>query len=798
MGENGILLYGADGRALSLPAGIGTFGSMGDFGPGVPLTPRYPAATPPRESQYPIGHNLYPTPRQEGGGALTFAMLRMLAKACPYFMIAVEYRKKQVRGMAWDIVPSEDKKSQAARRTHSAEIERVKAFLKKPNRIDGLGFSTWIGQLLEETLVTDATVIYRQTDRAGRLHSLVQIDGSTVKQLIDLYGHVVGYQQVLYGFPHTGYSRPIDVGDTLTRSELDYLIYTPTVSSVYGRSPIEEIEPTIRVAMNRILTQLAWHTEGNVPVAFIEAPETWTADQIAVYQQYLDLTLGGSLKERARLRVLGHGANYKPAIPFQFTKDEEEAILSQVLAHLGVPRSILVAQVNRATGETLQDQSVDTGLRPLLLWLEEYLTGIVQGPLGAPELEFSFVSGLAGDALKESQARETDIRSGVKTRNEARADIGLDPIEESEDAPDPSRIQRAHLEAAVLTRDEVRSTIDFPPTTKGDGDEYVRIADPLLGGAPGRNPEEKGSSLPKSEDAGAADPEGDEEFDPPDAKETAKAARAELGQWKRFAAKRLEKGRKVGIFRAVAIPGHVCALLAGTRDFDLGAVLIERKVRLTASVKAKAEGLIARAMERYFAAELGRATKAGTSELSKAAGIRRDVGGYTPSPAPDLSGVLKGVYNAGSRDAVDAFDLGVSFKAVDKNAAEWARYYSSDLVKGIDATTRDTVRDLIGTAVEEGWSPEKLAKALEDTGAFSAARARTIAVTETAIAQNAGQLATYWEAGVRKVHVYDGDQDEVCAAANGQVWSITEAQAKPTAHPNCRRAFSPAFDEEDS
>lgn len=793
MGENGILLYGADGRALSL-AGIGSFGSMGDFGPGVPLTPRYPAATPPRESQYPIGHNIYPTPRQEGGGALTFAMLRVLAKACPYFAIAVEYRKKQVRGMAWDIVPSEDKKSQAARRTHSAEIERVKAFLRKPNRIDGLGFSTWIGQLLEETLVTDATVIYRQTDRAGRLHSLVQIDGATVKQLIDLYGHVVGYQQVLYGFPHTGYSRPIDVGDTLTRSELDYLIYTPTVSSVYGRSPIEEIEPTIRVAMNRILTQLAWHTDGNVPVAFIEAPESWTADQIAIYQQYLDLTLSGSLKDRAKLRVLGHGANYKPAIPFNFTKDEEEAILSQVLAHLGVPRSILVAQVNRATGETLQDQSVDTGLRPLLLWLEEYLTGIVQGPLGAPDLEFSWVSGLAGDALKESQARETDLRAGVKTRNEVRADLGLDPIEESEDAIDPSLIQRAFLEAGVLTRNEVRATLGLGPATVG-GDEYVRLVDPLLGGAPG---DEEGDEEPgdeqlegKAGDASGELPEPNEK----DAKETAKAARAELAQWKRFAAKRLEKGRKVGAFRAAAIPAPVRALVARGLDFDGGLIVLEKKLRLTNGVKAKAEGGIARAYRTYLAAELARAKRYAAKAIAKAATIRRDVG-YTPEPAPSLSRLLRGVYSAGGRDAVEAFDLGVSFRLVDRNAQEWADEHGAELVKGIDATTRDRVRSILDDAIEEGWSPDRLATALEESGAFAESRAMTIARTEVAVAQNAGAIETYGEAGFSRVYVYDGDDDAECAAANGQIWTVAEAAAAPTAHPNCTRAFSPVPEED--
>jgi hypothetical protein len=48
------------------------------------------------------------------------------------------------------------------------------------------------------------------------------------------------------------------------------------------------------------------------------------------------------------------------------------------------------------------------------------------------------------------------------------------------------------------------------------------------------------------------------------------------------------------------------------------------------------------------------------------------------------------------------------------------------------------------------------------------------------------------QAGVTHVEVSDGDDDDDCADADGQVWTLEEALANPIAHPNCVRSFAPA------
>jgi hypothetical protein len=69
-----------------------------------------------------------------------------------------------------------------------------------------------------------------------------------------------------------------------------------------------------------------------------------------------------------------------------------------------------------------------------------------------------------------------------------------------------------------------------------------------------------------------------------------------------------------------------------------------------------------------------------------------------------------------------------------------------------------------------------------------------IAQTETAVAFNTGAVLSYREAGIEKVEVLDGDEDEDCASVNGTTQTLEWAMDNPVAHPHCTRAFSPVVD----
>lgn len=630
----GPTLYGWDGR----PLGPSHLVSPIDYGPGVPLPPRIPTPNfAPRESQYPIGFNLIPTPRTESGKQYSFAQLRAWGDACSYFRLAVEYRKMQVRARSWKVVPVEDPKAPAAQRKYQGEIDRVTAFLSQPNRIDGLRLSTWLGQAVEECLVTDALVFHKQMSRDGNLMALVQIDGATIKPLIDQWGHIVGYQQILYGYPSTQYRAP-EVGE-YGAGELAYWVYKPRVNSIYGTSPLEEILPTILTAIKRTQTQLAWYTEGTVPDAFLESPETWGPDQIAQYQTWLDNELSDTTSRR-KLRVIPGGSTYTQAKPFAFSKEEEEAIAALILAHMGVPKMVLVSQVNRATAEAQQSDSADTGLQPLIKWLEENLTTIVQEDLGAEALCVLCSDGLEGQNEAQAKRQVMLVQSGVLTTDEARAEIGKEPLSEEGEGEsvgiDPSLIQRAFLEAGVITRDELRATIGLPPAKEG-GDQYITIGafgitapDAVgeaaeapkpapFGGQNGKPVADVeavagGSGSEEADDAAGVGDSGSSEADEPP------AAKSERAAWRRFAVARFGKRRHTAPFEATALAqvdaSRIRKALAVAQSQAEVVAAFEKAKRLTPSLKAKAEAKIKSAARKWFEAEYKRAKAKGAEVLS--------------------------------------------------------------------------------------------------------------------------------------------------------------------------------------
>lgn len=116
-------------------------------------------------------------------------------------------------------------------------------------------------------------------------------------------------------------------------------------------------------------------------------------------------------------------------------------------------------------------------------------------------------------------------------------------------------------------------------------------------------------------------------------------------------------------------------------------------------------------------------------------------------------------------------------------------------VTGILDTTRQMVRDEVQRGLEAGLGGGALGDALEDAAAFSEYRGELIARTETAIFLNRAATETYRDYGVTHVTVIDGDGDEECAAADGQTWTLEEADANPIAHPNCVRDFAPIVGE---
>jgi hypothetical protein len=418
----------SEGRETPLPANL--FARLGAaaryaisgvapedwFGPQQPLAPQAPPGVKGRQWDYPFGVNLSYAPRADSG--MSFAELRALADALPLLRLVIETRKDQIAGLSYTVRARDPSGASDA----AARIRSTLAFLARPDRRHA--FAAWLRMLLEDMLVIDAACVYPRFDRGGALYSLDVIDGATITPLIGLDGRAPeppdpAYQQVLHGVPAADFAA----------DELLYLARNIRSHRLYGMSPVEQIAMTVNIALRRDMATLDYYRMGSVPDSFATLPKEWTVDQIKQFQDYFDALMSGNLGRRRMVKFM-------PA-DFKLTqtrepplKDQYDEWLARIICYaFSVTASPFVSQVNRATSETLRVQATQEGLVPLKAWIKGALDEVVQVYLGQPDLEFIWVGDDAVDPLQQAQTLNILVAAGIKTKAEARADLGLAPVE---------------------------------------------------------------------------------------------------------------------------------------------------------------------------------------------------------------------------------------------------------------------------------------------------------------------------------------------------------------------------------
>lgn len=116
-------------------------------------------------------------------------------------------------------------------------------------------------------------------------------------------------------------------------------------------------------------------------------------------------------------------------------------------------------------------------------------------------------------------------------------------------------------------------------------------------------------------------------------------------------------------------------------------------------------------------------------------------------------------------------------------------------VTGINKTTRDAIAEAVAAALEDADTIEDVIRAVEALSIFDADRAEVIARTESMFAYNSASLGSFAELGVDQVQAIDGDGDPECAARDGQVFSLAEADAIED-HPNGTLDWIPVLADE--
>jgi hypothetical protein len=251
------------------------------------------------------------------------------------------------------------------------------------------------------------------------------IGGATIKRLIDADGRTPAapdpaYQQVLHGLPAVDF----------TTRDLLYCPRNPRTHKLYGYSPVEQVVMTVNIALRRQLYQLGYYTEGNVPEALIGTPETWSPNQIKEFQQYWDALLEGNLAQRRHAKFVPGGVakTFIPTKEVELKGAYDEWLARVICFAFSVSPQAFVDHMNRATAATAQDTALAEGLAPIQSWVKQLVDAIIISEFAAPDLEFQWRDDRESDPAKTASVAQIYVTNGIKTINEARQDIGLDPV----------------------------------------------------------------------------------------------------------------------------------------------------------------------------------------------------------------------------------------------------------------------------------------------------------------------------------------------------------------------------------
>jgi hypothetical protein len=718
-----------------------------------PDQPQQPIA---QESQgrawdYRTGINTRTIPREEA--AISFHELRALADNLPILRLGIETRKDQMERLAWNIRLREKQPGQSTPGKKPApadpRIANLEAFFRKPDGRNSFG--TWLRLLLEDLLVLDAPALYVRPTVGGGIFAFEPVDGSTIKRIIGLDGRTPlppdpAYQQILKGVAASSY----------TTDELIYRPRNPRIHKIYGMSPVEQIVMTVNIALRREVSTLQYYTEGNTPDALIGVPEDWTPDQTKQFQDYWDSMLEGNLAARRHTRFVPGGLKYQPTKEPALKDDYDEWIARIVCYALSLPPTPFIKQMNRATANTAQDAALEEGLAPLQQWVKLLIDDILETYFKSPDLEFAWSEDAVTDPLVAMQVETGYVDAGIKTRNEARAALGLDPL-----GADGDQITVQTGASVTLLADIIDPPKPPPPAFP------PHLMLPAPAGKDGK-PDEQ--TAPGKEQAGKESPEKDQP-----------QKLAKLG----------------GLWQPDPVPRNRKAVRQARQQI---------RQAVTPFLKAAAKQVADRIRAMAKADGDGGNSDDPTADLD-----------WTILQDP-LEDTLRELTTDSVREAllqVKVSDAGITSQT-NEDAVLYARNRAATLLGkrwdggelidnpdpkyAISETTRQAVQDLVKRAETEGWSNDKLADAVEGDFTFSPARARMIARTETAFADSQGNMTAWRRSGVvigkrwllatnhPEPDECDDNADDGVIGLDDQFSSGVDA---PPDHPNCECAVVP-------
>jgi hypothetical protein len=410
--------------------------------------------------------------------------LRLLAKS-PYVFMVTQTIIDEIASVEWDVVPKETdepdavdgtepdvvpgEEDHASKKTRLlAQIKEVKDWFYNPNGNEE-SFDFLMRAAVRDILEVDAGVWVKTFDHSGKFVQMFARDGGTFLKNPDIHGFMGNRAEYVYmpsfdseTAQHNYYESflkvdaayfqygfvammPIPFG----RREIVYMMRNPRSDSIYGRSPLEILYNTLQTLIYGQNYNLDYYTNNNMPEGVISLlnadKQTIQSFRERLEPQYrFTNDFGVKVKKFFKIPITNTEVNF---VPFQL-KPVDMQILEQqrwfcklVWACFGVTASELgfTEDSNRATefvqGKVFRRKTV----RPLLNLIQYHINTQIMSEFGYDDLEFRFNDYDIAEDLERHKLWEMQLNNNIRTINEVREDLGLDPKPGGDDlkAPNP-------------------------------------------------------------------------------------------------------------------------------------------------------------------------------------------------------------------------------------------------------------------------------------------------------------------------------------------------------------------------
>jgi len=362
--------------------------------------------------------------RTKPGSNISFDALRRFSISHEISRACINLRKRQITSMEWTIgtADKDDKGS------YDTQINDCKEFF---NAIGGrgIGYRRFMDRFIEDLMVLDAAVLEKQLTRNNKLHTIVPIDGATIRLRVDESGATPeppesAYVQVIRG----------QVTAEWTDDEMIYAMMNSRNDTPYGLAPLESLMIIVTSSLKAGMYNLAYLTDGNIPEGFYTMPDSWTPQNIKDFQEYFDAMMAGDENVTRRLKFMPAGQYSPTTKPTDMAFEQFNDWLMKITCALFEVNPVDIGFLPK-TGlggkgfvDGMQQGSYDKGLLPLALFIEEMFTKLIQEEFGYDKLKFSFPSLKEKDAKGVAETNQLLINSGQRTIDELRTDEGLDPL----------------------------------------------------------------------------------------------------------------------------------------------------------------------------------------------------------------------------------------------------------------------------------------------------------------------------------------------------------------------------------